>query len=98
LGLDFFRKVVELGKKYKKPNQCIENDLQTNGTLLNDEWGEFLKSNDFLVGLSIDGPQHLHDAHRVTKDRKPTFAKVFAAAQMLHLHAVPFNSLTVVNR
>jgi uncharacterized protein len=98
LGLDFFRKVVELENKYKKPDQRIENDLQTNGTMLNDEWGEFLKTNGFLVGLSIDGPAHLHDAYRVTKDGKPTFAKVFAASQMLHRHGVPFNSLTVVNR
>jgi len=98
LGLGFFEKVVELEKKYKKPNQRIENDLQTNGTLLNDDWGAFLKEHGFLVGLSIDGPRELHDAFRVNKDGKPTFAKVFAASQMLHRHGVPFNSLTVVNR
>ncbi|HEY4979868.1 MAG TPA: radical SAM protein, partial [Candidatus Acidoferrum sp.] len=98
LGLDFFRKVVELEQKYKKPNQRIENDLQTNGTLLNDEWGVFLKQNGFLVGLSIDGPKELHDRYRVAKDGKPTFDKVFAAAQMLHRHGVPFNALCVVNR
>ena len=98
LGLDFFRKVVELEQKYKKPNQRIENDLQTNGTLLNDEWGAFLKQHGFLVGLSLDGPKPLHDRYRVAKDGKPTFDKVFAAAQMLHRHAVPFNVLCVVNR
>ena len=98
LGLDFFRKVVELEQKYKKPNQRIENDLQTNGTLLNDEWGAFLKRHGFLVGLSLDGPKQLHDRYRVAKDGKPTFDKVFAAAHMLHRHAVPFNVLCVVNR
>lgn len=97
-GLHFFEKVVELEQKYKKPHQRIENDLQTNGTLLNDEWGHFLKRNKFLVGLSIDGPEELHDAYRVSKDGKPTFAKVFAAAQMLHRHGVPFNTLSVINR
>ena len=98
LGIGFFEKVIELERKYKKPGQRIENDLQTNGTMLNDDWGAFLKQNGFLVGLSIHGPQQLHDAYRVTKDRKPTFAKVFAASQMLHRCGVPFNSLTVVNR
>ena len=98
LGLDFFRKVIELEQKYKKPNQRIENDLQTNGTLLNDEWGAFLKQHGFLVGLSLDGPKPLHDRYRVAKDGQPTFDRVFAAAQMLHRHAVPFNVLCVVNR
>jgi uncharacterized protein len=98
LGLDFFRKVVELEQKYKKPNQHIENDLPTNGTLLNDEWGAFLKQHGFLVGLSIDGPKELHDRYRVANDGKPTFDKVSAAAQMLHRHGVPFNVLCVVNR
>ena len=98
LGLEFFQKVVELEQKYKKPYQRIENDLQTNGTLLNEEWGVFLKQHGFLVGLSIDGPRELHDVYRISKDGKQTFTKVFAAAEMLHRHGVPFNSLTVVNR
>jgi uncharacterized protein len=98
LGLDFFEKVVELEKKYKKPHQRIENDLQTNGTLLNNEWAAFLKQNGFFVGLSIDGPREQHDAFRVSNDGSATFAKVYAAAQTLHRHGVPFNSLTVVNR
>jgi len=98
LGLDFFQKVIELEQKYKKPNQRIENDLQTNGTLLDDAWGTFLKKRDFLVGLSIDGPQDLHDRYRLAKDGKPTFDKVYAAAQMLHRQGVPFNALCVVNR
>jgi len=98
LGLDFFRRVVELEQKYKRPSQHIENDLQTNGMLLNDEWGTFLKQHGFLVGLSIDGPKELHDIYRIANDGNPTFDKVFAAAQMLERHGVPFNSLTVINR
>lgn len=98
LGLEFFRRVVELEQKYKKTGQRIENDLQTNGTLLTDDWGVFLKQHGFLVGLSIDGPAELHDIYRISNDGKPTFKKVVAAVQMLHRHGVPFNSLTVVNR
>ncbi len=98
LGLGFFEKVIELEKKYKRPNQTIENDLQTNGTLLNEDWAKFLHEHKFLVGLSIDGPEELHDEFRIAKDGKPTFKKVFAASQLLHRYSVPFNSLTVVNR
>lgn len=98
LGLDFFRKVIALEEKHKKPGQRIENDLQTNGTLLDEQWCQFLKANRFLVGLSIDGPRSLHDAYRVTKGGEPTFDKVFAAAKLLKRHGVKFNTLTVVNR
>jgi uncharacterized protein len=98
LGVGFFEKVVALEKKYQRPNQRIENDLQTNGTLLDDEWCAFLRDNKFLVGLSIDGPQELHDTYRVNKGGQPTFDKVFAAGQMLQKYKVPFNTLTVVNR
>ena len=98
LGLDFYRKVVALEKKYAKPFQVIQNDLQTNGTLLNDEWAAFLKENRFLVGLSIDGPREIHDKYRVTKGRKPTFDKVFGATKLLKRHGVPFNTLTCINR
>lgn len=98
LGLDFFRKVVELEEKHKKPGQRIENDLQTNGTLLNEGWCSFLKAHRFLVGLSIDGPRDLHDAFRVTKGGGPTFDRVFATAKLLKKHGVTFNTLTVVNR
>ena len=67
LGVEFFEKVVALEKKYQRPGLHIENDLQTNGTLLNDDWYSFLRDNKFLVGLSIDGPQELHDRYRVNK-------------------------------
>jgi len=98
LGIPFFEKAIALEQKYKKPGQRIENDLQTNGTLINYDWCRFLKKHNFLVGLSIDGPEELHDEYRVTKDGKPTFKKVFAASQLLHQFDVPFSTLTVINR
>jgi uncharacterized protein len=98
LGVDYFRKVVALQRKHAKPGQRIENDLQTNGTLLDEEWARFLKEHRFLVGLSIDGPRDIHDAARVTKRGAPTFDTVFAAAKMLRKHGVPFNTLTCVSR
>jgi uncharacterized protein len=66
LGLDFYRKVAALQQKYAN-GKCVENDLQTNGLLLNEAWCDFLKEHGFLVGLSIDGPKHLHDRFRITR-------------------------------
>lgn len=98
LGLEFFRKVMALEAKYRKPLQVIQNDLQTNGTLLSEEWAAFLKQHRFVVGLSCDGPKELHDHYRVTKGGQPTHDKVMAAARLLKKHGVPFNGLCVVNR
>ena len=98
MGVDFYRKAIEIQEKYRRPGMTFENTLQTNGTLLNDEWCKFLHQNRFLVGLSIDGPKDVHDAFRVAKDGKPTFDKVFGAAMLLKKHKVPFNTLTSVNR
>jgi len=98
LGLEFFERVVELEARYKKPFQRIENDLQTNGTLLDEEWARFLKRHNFLVGLSCDGPKKLHDQYRLGKDGEPTHDKVMAAARLLKRHGVPYNALCVVNR
>ncbi len=98
MGLAFFRRVVELQRKYSKPKQRIDNDLQTNGILLDDEWCAFLKENDFLVGLSIDGPAELHDTYRYSRGGKPTFARVLHAAALLRRHQIPFSALCVVNR
>jgi len=97
-GLDFFRKVVELQKKHAKPGQRIENDLQTNGTLLDEDWARFLKEHRFLVGLSIDGPRELHDRYRIDRNGEPTFDAVVAAARLPRRFDVPFNTLTCVNR
>jgi len=97
LGIDFFRRVVELQKRHAG-NKVIRNAIQTNGTLLNDEWGSFLKENDFLVGVSIDGPAHLHDKYRVDKQQRPTFNLVVAGIDVLKRYGVDFNTLTTVNR
>ncbi len=98
MGLEFFERMVALQKKYTKPPQRIENDLQTNGTLLDEQWCAFLKANNFLVGLSIDGPAELHDKHRCSKGGKPTHERVMAAVELLHRYQVPFSALCVVNR
>lgn len=97
-GLPFYRKVVALQKQHAKPGQTIQNDLQTNGTLLNEEWCEFLKEHRFLVGLSIDGPRELHDQYRICKSRKPTFDSVMHGVALLKRFGVPFNTLTCVHR
>ena len=98
LGLEFFRKVVALEKKYCPPHVRCENDLQTNGTLLDDQWCEFLHEKNFLVGLSIDGPKHLHDAYRKDKAGQGSFDRVFNAAKLLRKHKVNFAALCCVNR
>lgn len=98
MGLGYFEKIVALQKKYQKPGQRIENDLQTNGILLNDSWARFLRQHKFLVGISIDGPAELHDRYRVTRSGKPTFEKVMAGVAALKRHQVPFNALVTVNR
>jgi uncharacterized protein len=97
LGVDFFRKVVALQKKYAN-GKSIANAFQTNGTLLDDEWAIFLKENDFLVGLSIDGPAKLHDAYRVDKKGGATYERVIHGLNILKKHQVEFNTLTVVSR
>jgi uncharacterized protein len=97
LGVDYFRKVIELEKKYSN-GKVIENAFQTNGVLLDDEWGEFLAENRFLVGLSIDGPRQLHDQYRVDRGGQPSFDRVMRGLSYLKKHKVEFNTLTVVQR
>jgi uncharacterized protein len=96
LGVDFFRKAVALQKKFAG-GKTISNALQTNGTLLDDEWCQFLAAEKFLIGLSIDGPRELHDRYRVDKGQKPTFDRVMRGLELLKRHRVDFNTLTVVN-
>lgn len=96
LGIDFFRRAVELQKIHGRGRK-IENAFQTNGTLLNDEWAAFFKENDFLVGVSIDGPAHLHDHYRVTRKQGPSYKKVIAGIEVLKKHGVEFNTLTCVH-
>ncbi|GEA52256.1 anaerobic sulfatase maturase [Vibrio inusitatus NBRC 102082] len=97
LGISYFEKVVELQRKYQPEGVTISNDLQTNGTLLNDQWCEFLKKNNFLVGLSIDGPELLHNTYRTNKAGRGTFKQVMRAVDLLHKHEVKFATLTCVN-
>ncbi|HEU4947634.1 MAG TPA: anaerobic sulfatase maturase [Kribbella sp.] len=97
MGLDFFRRTLELEQKFRRPGQSILNTIQTNGTLLDDEWGQFLHEHDFLVGLSIDGPREMHDAYRVDKGGKPTFDRVIRGLDVLRRHGVDWNVLTTVN-
>ncbi len=96
LGVDYFRKVVALQKKYAN-GKTIETAFQTNGTLLNDEWCQLFAENNFLVGLSIDGPPELHDAYRVDKKQRPTHRAVMQGLGFLQRHRVEFNTLTCVN-
>ncbi len=95
MGLDFFRRAVELQQRYAN-GKAVTNAFQTNGILLDDEWGAFLHEQKFLVGLSIDGPREFHDRYRVDKGQKPTFDRVYAGLQTLKRHAVEFNTLTVL--
>jgi len=97
LGIPFFERVIELQSKYAE-GKVIDNAFQTNGTLLDDAWGEFLARNKFLIGLSVDGPAETHDAYRVDKGGKPTFARVMRGLGILKKHGVEFNTLTVINR
>ncbi len=97
MGLDFFRRSVELQTKYQKPGTRIENTFQTNGILLNDEWCDFFQENNFLIGLSLDGPKELHDFYRKDKGGHGTFDRVIRAAHLLQKHKVEFNILCTVN-
>jgi len=97
-GLAIFEKVVHLQQRYRKPGQQIQNDLQTNGVLLDQAWVDFLKHHGFVVGLSLDGPQELHDRYRYSKGGAPTFDKVMRSARMLAEAGVPYAVLCVVNR
>ena len=97
MGLDFFSRSVELQKKYAKLGTRIENTFQTNGILLNDEWCRFFHDNNFLIGLSMDGPKELHDFYRKDKAGNGTFDRVVRAARLLQKHKVEFNILCTVN-
>lgn len=96
LGVSYFHKVVEFQKKHANGKQ-ITNAFQTNGTLLDDEWGEFLAENQFLVGLSIDGPEDLHNFYRVDKKGRDTYKDVMRGLTILRKHQVEFNTLTCIN-
>jgi uncharacterized protein len=95
MGIDFFRKALDYQKKYGGDKQ-IDNAFQTNGTRLNDEWCAFLKENNFLVGISIDGEEHNHDRYRKTTSGGATFKRAMKGIDLLHKHKVEFNTLSCV--
>lgn len=95
-SIDFYKKALALQKKYAHGKQ-IDNVIQTNGTLLTDEWCEFFAQNHWLVGISIDGPQEYHDHYRVTPAGKPSWEKVMQGFSLLKKHRVEWNAMAVVN-
>lgn len=97
MGLDFFRRTVEIAEKYRRPRQRVMYSIQTNGTLLNDDWALFFKENNFLVGLSVDGPEELHDAYRVDKRGLGSFDRVMAGYEFLKARDVDVNVLCTIH-
>jgi uncharacterized protein len=96
-GLDYFRKIVALQRKHKPNNQSIANGIQTNGTLLDEDWCRFFKAESFAVGLSLDGPEEIHNRYRLTKDQKPTHEKTMRGYELLRQHQIYCDILCVVN-
>ena len=97
MGLDFFKRSIELVKKYQKPGQQIEYTIQTNGTKIDPEWADFFKQHRFLVGLSVDGPKELHDTYRVNKGGQGSFDQVMKGWKILMEHGVDVNLLCTVH-
>ncbi len=97
LGLDTFRKIVAFQHKHRPSDRRIANGMQTNGTLLDEEWCRFLAQEDFAVGLSLDGPRKLHDRYRVTKGGNPTYDKTIRGYELLRNHGISTDILCVVN-
>jgi uncharacterized protein len=97
MGLDFFKRSVELAEKYKKPGQRISHTMQTNGTKLDDDWCAFFKAHDFLIGLSVDGPKEIHDTYRVNKGGEGSFDQVMRGWEYLRKHEVEYNILCTVH-
>lgn len=96
-GIDFYRKAVEIQKRYCPAGRTILNGIQTNGTLINEEWCRFFRKENFIAGISMDGPEKLHDLFRVSKNHEPTFRKVIRGYDLLVKHHVPTEILCVVN-
>ena len=97
MGLDFFQTACDWQKTYARPEMIFHNSIQTNGVLLNDEWGEFFSRHHFLVGLSLDGPEDIHNAYRVDKKGRPTFERVMRGLGYLQKHGVNVNILTTLH-
>ena len=97
MGLSFFKQVVEAAKRYRRPGQNVSHTIQTNATLINEDWAEFLAEEKFLVGVSVDGPPELHDAYRVDKHGRKTSSRVVAGLRYLRRHDVEYNILCSVH-
>ena len=97
LGLDYFRTIVALQRRHQPPDRRIFNGMQTNGTLLNEDWCRFLAETGFAVGLSLDGPQEMHDLHRVTRKGQPTYEQTMRGYSLLRQHGISCDILCVVN-
>jgi uncharacterized protein len=97
LGVDYFRNIVALQRKHQPPNRRITNGIQTNGTLLTEDWCRFLAAEGFIVGISLDGPREMHDRYRVTKEGKPTHEQVMRGYELLRKHGVFCEALCVVH-
>jgi len=97
MGLDFFQRAVGYVERYRKPAQTILHTIQTNGTLLNDDWCAFFKNHNFLVGLSVDGPKEMHDAYRVNKGGAGSFDQVMRGWEVLNRHNVDVNILCTIH-
>ena len=95
-SIDFYKKALALQKKYARGRR-IDNVIQTNGTMLTDEWCEFFAQNNWLVGISIDGPQKYHDHYRLTSTGNPSWQKVMHGIELLKKHHVEWNAMAVVN-
>lgn len=96
-GLDFFQKAIDFQNRYARPGQRISHALQTNGTLLDDDWCKFLNKNEFLIGLSLDGPPAFHDRYRLTNRGSPSAATVLRGLKLLQTNNVQYNILCVLN-
>jgi len=97
LGLDYFHRVIELQRKYQPSHRQILNGIQTNGTLLDEGWCRFLAAEGFGVGLSLDGPQEMHDSHRLTRGGQPTHSQAMRGYELLRKHRIPCDILCVVH-
>ncbi len=97
MGLDFFKRAIELVNRHRRPGQQVQHIIQTNGVLLDDEWCAFFKEHGFLVGLSLDGPREMHDAFRVTKGGAGTFDRVRQGWETLRRHQVDVNVLCSIH-
>ena len=97
MGVDFFRRSVELTNRYLSPGQRAVFTIQTNGTLIDEEWAEFLRAHKFLVGVSIDGPRDIHDAYRVDRGGKGSFERVMRGLGFLRERGVEYNTLTTLH-